>query len=443
MEKAAEKSANGGTGFLKRAAWSWMPRSRREAGDATVRNILLHWFPSKIRARSMSWSYSMYLGVVSAYLFFILILTGIALMFIYVPSVERAYSSVKDIEFAASFGRLIRNQHRIAAHLMVAVVFFHLVRVFFTGAYRSAFVAGGARQVNWVVGVVMFLLTLLLSFTGYLLPWDQLAFWAITVGTNIARAAPVVGDQMRYLLLGGNVIDQPALIRFYVLHCVFLPAALFFLFAYHMWRIRKDGGMAAVDRAASTAPSAPVSTKSYTLMGIARGVSVHVEAAADEGAKEGIRSSPHLVRRLLAVFVLTLLVVTALAIVFPAPLESPANPTVTPNPAKAPWYFLWLQELVADTTFRIGGFTVDGAFVGGIIVPGILVLILALWPWLDRSPKAAIGVWFHPSRRLQNAAFATVVVAILVLLVIGTFLRGPYWHFFWPWESWPEVPGKL
>ncbi len=443
MEKTASTRRDGGPGLLRKTAWSWMPRSHREAGDATVRNVLLHWFPSKVRAASLAWSYSMYLGVISAFLFLILIVTGIALMFLYVPSVERAYASVKDLEFAASFGRLLRNQHRIAAHLMVAVAFFHMVRVFFTGAYRSAFAAGGARSVNWVVGVVMLLLTLLLSFTGYLLPWDQLAFWAITVGTNIARAGPVVGESLRYLLLGGNAIDQPTLIRFYVLHCVLLPGALFLLFAYHMWRIRKDGGMAAVDRAASTVPAPAVKTKSYTLMGLARGTSVHVQAAVDPDGKKGIRSSPHLVRRLAVVFLLTLAAVTALALVFPAPLEAPADPTVTPNPAKAPWYFLWLQELVADTTFRIGGFTVDGALVGGIIVPGLLVLALAIWPWLDRSPPAAIGVWFHSRRRLQNTVFAVVVIAIVVLLVVGTFLRGPYWNFYWPWESWPEVPGKL
>ena len=439
----ATNAVNGTRGWWGRALWSWAPASEREAGDAVVRNILLHWFPAKVHRRSLAWGTSMYLGVVSAYLFVILILSGLALMFLYVPSVERAYASVKDIEYVVSFGRLVRGQHRIAAHLMVAVVFLHMARVFFTGSYRSAATAGGNRETNWIVGVLLLLLTLFLSFTGYLLPWDQLAFWAITVGTNIARAAPVVGETMRYLLLGGNAIDQNALLRFYVLHCFFLPAIALLLVSYHMWRIRKDGGMAAADRRLQAGESTPIKTKSYTLMGIARGTSVHVQTAAPDDERELINASPHLMRRLLVVFALTFAVVTALALVFPAPLESPANPSLTPNPAKAPWYFLWLQELVADTTFRVGSFTVDGAMVGGILVPGLLVALLLIWPYLDRSPAESIGVWFHRARRLQNLLFAVGVVVVLVLLVIGTFMRGPYWHFFWPWESWPEVPTKF
>jgi cytochrome b-561 len=439
----ATKSPTGLRRLWRRATWTWTPASEREAGDAVVRNILLHGFPAKVHRRSMAWSTSMYLGVVSAYLFVILVLTGLALMFLYVPSVERAYASVKDIEYVVSFGQLIRGQHRIAAHLMVAVVFLHLVRVFFTGAYRSVSAAGGHRELNWIVGVFLLLLTLFLSFTGYLLPWDQLAFWAITVGTNIARAAPVVGETLRYLLLGGHAIDQNALLRFYVLHCFFLPGVVLGLVAYHMWRIRKDGGMAAVDRPVKPVTAAPVKTKSYTLMGIARGTSVHVETAAPDDEQELVNASPHLARRLLVVFVLTFIVVTALALFFPAPLETPANPALTPNPAKAPWYFLWLQELVADTTFRIGSFTVDGALVGGILVPGLLVVLLLAWPYLDRSPTDAAGVWFDRRRRLQNLLFAAGLVALVVLLVVGTFMRGPYWHFYWPWESWPQVPTKF
>jgi quinol-cytochrome oxidoreductase complex cytochrome b subunit len=427
----------------RRATWTWSPGCAREAGDAIVRNLLLHWFPSKVHRRSLAWSYSLYLGAISAWLFLILIATGVVLMFLYVPSVERAYASVKDLEFATSFGRFLRAQHRMAAHLMVAVVFFHLLRVFYTGAYRSAVAAGARRPVNWIVGVFMLLLTLLLSFTGYLLPWDQLAYWAITVGTNIARAAPLVGEELRYFLLGGHTIDQNTLIRFYVLHCVFLPAVLAGLFSYHMWRIRKDGGTAAVDHAAAVQSTAPVATKSYTLMGLVRGTTVHVETRTVDEEKDCVNATPHLARRLLATFVLALAAVTVLAVLVPAPLEEPADPSLTPNPAKAPWYFLWLQELVADTTLKLGGFTIDGALVGGILVPGLLVVWLLAWPFLDRSPAAAIGIWLHPSRRRQNIVFTVVIVLILLLLVVGTFLRGPYWHFYWPWKSWPETPAKL
>jgi cytochrome b-561 len=426
--------------------WSYRPRSEREAGDAIVRNLLLHWFPAKTSRKSLSWTYSFWLGTISAVLFLILCVTGAVLMFLYVPSVERAYSSVKDLEYVVSFGWFLRSSHRMAAHLMVAVVFFHMVRVFLTGAYKSGTAAGSHRPVNWIVGVVLLLATLLLSFTGYLLPWDQLAYWAITVGTNIASAAPVVGESIRFVLLGGNEIAQNTLIRFYVLHCFFLPAVVLFLFSYHMWRVRKDGGLAAVDQeslALKKEEAPPVKAKTYTLLGIAGGTSVHVRTAmADESASEEF-SSPHLLRRITLVTLLTTVAVAILAILFRAPLEAPANPSVTPNPAKAPWYFLWLQELVADTTVRIGSFTISGSFVGGILIPGVLVLLLAVWPYFDKSSVNAVGVWFHAERKRQNLIFIIICVVILLLTFVGTYMRGPYWGIYWPWESWPELPVKF
>ena len=234
-------------GVHPEALWSFRPQSDREAGDAVVSNFMLHWFPAKISKASMAWSYSFWLGTISAALFFLLILSGLPLLFLYVPSVERAYQSVKDIEFVVTFGSWIRAVHRISAHLMVIVVALHLMRVFLTGAYKNGAGRGQKREINWVIGVVMFLTTLFLSFTGYLLPWDQLAFWAVTVGTNIASSIPVIGPDVRELLIGGRTIEQATLIRFYVLHVVFLPGLLGVLFAYHMWRVRKDGGLARAD----------------------------------------------------------------------------------------------------------------------------------------------------------------------------------------------------
>ena len=175
--------------------WSFRPRSDREAGDAVVSNFLLHWFPAKTYKPSLDWNYSFWLGTASAALFFLLVLSGLPLLLLYVPSVERAYGSVKDIEFVVTFGSWIRAVHRIAAHLMVAAVFLHLVRVFLTGAYKNGTGRGQRREWNWVLGVVMIVLTLFLSFTGYLLPWDQLAYWAVTVGTNIASSVPFVGPR--------------------------------------------------------------------------------------------------------------------------------------------------------------------------------------------------------------------------------------------------------
>lgn len=426
--------------------WSWLPKSNREAGDSVVKNFLLHWFPAKVTRQSLSWNYSFWLGTISAVLFLILVLTGIPLMFLYVPSVERAYLSVKDIEFAVSYGWFLRGLHRISAHLMVAVVFLHMVRVFLTGAYKNGTAANQNRPLNWIIGIVLLLLTLLLSFTGYLLPWDQLAYWAITVGTNIASAAPLVGDSMRFFLLGGTTIEQNTLIRFYVLHCFFLPLLVTLLFSYHMWRVRKDGGLACTDKLSLDQKKeevTPVKGKTYSLLGITSGSSVHVETTIVDDDQHTVMSSPNLTRRLLVVSLGTLVVASILTIIFRAPLEAAANPAVTPNPAKAPWYFLWLQELVTTTTFTIGGFTVNGALIGGIVLPGLLVLAAIAWPYLDKSSIRSVGVWWAADRRRQNIVFLVIVAAILILTVIGTFLRGPYWNWYWPWQSWPEMPRKF
>jgi quinol-cytochrome oxidoreductase complex cytochrome b subunit len=433
-------------GVRPRPFWSFRPASDRDAGDAVVSNFLLHWFPSKVEKRSLAWSYSFWLGTASAALLLLLTVSGLPLLVLYVPSVERAYASVKDIEYVVTFGWWIRAVHRLAAHLMVAAVFLHMVRVFLTGAYKNGVGQGQRRQWNWVIGIAMLLATLFLSFTGYLLPWDQLAFWAITVGTNIASSIPWVGATIRELLLGGRVIDQPALIRFYVLHCIFLPAGLGALFVYHMWRIRKDGGLARSDRTALEAvlrevPPAPA--KTYTLLGIARGTAPTVRAVTREPADATVNAVPDLTRRALIVTLGTIAVVSILSLFVAAPLEAPANPLVTPNPAKAPWYFLWLQEIVTDTTIRIGSFTINGAFLGGVLLPGLLLVLGTAWPWLDRSPVGVAGEWFSRDRRRQDLVFLLIVAAILLLTVVGTFMRGPYWGFYWPWQAWPEIPARI
>ena len=427
----------------EKVTWSWNPRGEREAGDAIVRNLLLHWFPAKVSLPSLSFRYSLWLGTVAATLFFLLTLTGIALMFLYVPSVERAYLSVKDIEFVTSYGWFIRGVHRIAAHLMVAVVVLHMVRAFLTGAFKNGFGAVQNRPLNWLIGVVMLLVTLFLSFTGYLLPWDQLAYWAVTVGTNIARAAPVVGEGVRYVLLGGHQIEQSALLRFYVLHCFFLPVLLLVLFAWHMWRIRKDGGLACMDQMILTSPEevpADAGQKTYALLGITAGRTASVEMSAPGDEQHEIASSPNLTRRILLVALVTVVVCAVLALLLAAPMEQAANPMVTPNPAKAPWYFLWLQELVTDTTVKLGDLTINGALIGGVLVPGLLVLLLGAWPYLERSSPLATGLWFARERRTQNLVFLGIFVLVLALTAVGTFMRGPSWNFYWPWEAWPDIP---
>ena len=443
---STEDETPGAPGVHARPLWSLRPQSDRQSGDAVVSNFLLHWFPAKVCKASLDWNYSFWLGTISAALFLLLTLSGGPLLFLYVPSVERAYGSIKDIEFAITFGSWIRSVHRVSAHLMVAAVFLHMARVFLTGAYKNGVGQGQQREWNWLMGVLMLLLTLFLSFTGYLLPWDQLAYWAVTVGTNIASSIPFVGPKVRELLLGGRAIDQPTLIRFYAMHCIVLPGALGVLFVYHMWRVRKDGGLARADRAARLpAPvvAPPVATKTYTLLGVARGTAptVTTRVLTDEGAT--VNAVPDLTRRAAIVVLGTIAVLSIMAVMMRSPLEEAANALVTPNPAKAPWYFLWLQEIVTDTTIHLGGFTLNGAFVGGVILPGLLLTLLTVWPWLDRSPAAAAGAWFPQTRRAQNLVFLALTLLIVVLTLIGTFCRGPYWHFYWPWQAWPEIPTRL
>jgi cytochrome b-561 len=421
----------------RKIVWPWSPDSDREASEAIVRNLWLHWFPAKVARASMDFNYSFWLGTASAALFLILTITGLMLMFFYVPSTERAYGSIKDLEFAVSFGRVLRNQHRWAAEGMVAIVFIHMARVFFTGAYR------GARAINWLMGVALLLATLLLSFTGYLLPFDQLAFWAITVGTGIAKQAPLVGNTISMALLGGHEIGQQTLLRFYVLHVFFLPLFVWVLFGYHMWRVRKDGGLAAIEPVRLVRRAAPretPATKSYSLFGLTPGTSVAVMSSVELEERDQVSSSPNLTRRALLVFFVVFNITLLAALLFNAPLEGPANPALTPNPAKAPWYFVWLQELVASTTIHLGPFTVSGALLGGILVPAILLLLLAIWPFLDRSPASAEGVWFARARRRQNLVFALVTLAIVALIIVGVYLRGPYWHLYWPGTARPVMP---
>ena len=204
-------------------------------------NIFLHLHPVKVSRKSLNWSYSFGLGIIASILFGVLIFTGVLLMFYYVPSLERAYPSMKEIQLSVPLGQFTRNMHRWAAHVMVLVLILHMARVFYTGAYKPP------REFNWVIGVVLLLLTLASSFTGYLLPWDQLSYWAITVGTNIAGYAPGVGPVTREFLVGGAEVGQSALIRFYTLHVAVLPTVMVLLVSLHLWRVRKDGGLAAND----------------------------------------------------------------------------------------------------------------------------------------------------------------------------------------------------
>jgi quinol-cytochrome oxidoreductase complex cytochrome b subunit len=212
-------------------------RTNRTRSLAIFGNLFLHFLPVKVREKSLRVRASYYLGSISFLLFVVLVVSGILLMFYYHPAAPQAYRDMKDLRFVVSNGVFLRNLHRLAAQLMVLLVFWHMFHVFYRGGYKPP------HEFNWVVGVFLLIVTLFLSYTGYLLPWDQLAFWAITVGTNIISAMPVIGKKVRFVSLGGNLVGENALLRFYVLHCVVLPLIAIVLVAVHFWRVQKDGGL--------------------------------------------------------------------------------------------------------------------------------------------------------------------------------------------------------
>jgi quinol-cytochrome oxidoreductase complex cytochrome b subunit len=391
-----------------------LPQSNLERAQVAISSFFLHFQSAKVRRRSLKFRTTLGLGLISLYLFLILVATGVLLMFYYVPATDYAYQNMKDLEFVVTAGQVLRNMHRWAAHLMVLFVALHLCRAFYTAAYKAP------REFNWVVGVGLFLLTLSLSFTGYLLPWDQLAYWAITVGTSIAGYAPLIGQKLKFLFLGGHMVGESALIRFYVLHVIVLPLVAVMLIALHVWRVRKDGGLAHPAEAATVVEDVPRSgtTKTYGLMELARGTT----PAVGINPEEEVFTWPNLVFRELLLFMITVAVVLILAICWNAPLEQIANPVHPPNPAKAPWYFLGLQELVAYS-----------AFWGGVVVPGLLVTALLALPYFDRGTKG-VGVWFARERRVAITIFTICLATAVVLTVIGTAFRGPNWSFQVPWK---------
>ncbi len=217
-----------------RQGYSDSPRNR---SYVVMNNVLYHLHPVKVKRHGVRLSYTLCLGGLSFFLFILLTITGIFLMFYYTPTAEVAYADMEALSTSVAFGSLVRNLHRWGAHLMVLSVFLHMSRVFYHGAYKPP------REFNWVVGVVLLFLTLFLSFSGYLLPWDQLALWAVTVGTNMAGFSPVIGDQVKFALLAGVEVTGATLLRFYVLHVLAFPFIIVIFMAVHFWRVRKDGGI--------------------------------------------------------------------------------------------------------------------------------------------------------------------------------------------------------
>jgi quinol-cytochrome oxidoreductase complex cytochrome b subunit len=485
---------------------SGAPETDRTRSTFVFGNVFLHLHSARTHRWSLRWTTTVGLGIATAAAFFITLVTGVLLMFYYKPYPDVAYQSIKDIHFVVPTGRFIRNIHRWAANLMVITVILHMARAFYTASYRKP------REFNWLIGMGLLVTTLGLSFTGYLLPWDQLAYWAITIGANIAQSPREVTDALRItdyfdpgglqklLLLGSDTVGAEALIRFYLFHVMLLPLVIGALMAVHFWRIRKDGGMSRPADADERLGPPEVSTypvfteapaKTYQLAAIVRGRT----AAVGRGPENTVPSMPHLFYAELAVLMLTTFVCLALAILFDAPLKELANPNVPENPAKAPWYFLGLQELVAFS-----------AFMGGIGIPSIVLIGLGLIPYLDREETGS-GEWFggpggwplvrrsiaiglgsaliiesfiirygwirewipktpqlvitaiNPGtlltviyawysiwlvRRFQSpragalGLFTCFLCGFLVLTVIGTYFRGPNWAFYWSPALWPK-----
>ncbi|MCK5068843.1 MAG: cytochrome b N-terminal domain-containing protein [Bacteroidales bacterium] len=362
------------------------PDKKQRVGIIT-RNFFLHIHATRVHVHSMKPTYTFGLGIILGFLFLVMVFTGVILMIYYTPSVETAYQSVKDIVNIVPGGRIIRNMHRWASQGMIIVVFLHLIRVFYTGSYL------GNRSLNWVIGVVLLIITLLSNFSGYLLPWDQLAYWAVTIGSNIAASARELTDLLgitnwldpggflKKLLIGGEVVGQPALSRFFALHVIFLPLTMLVLMGIHFWRIRKDGGL-----------SRPA------------------KYASDKGGENKWYAWPVLMWTELALLLLVVVVVLFVAVVADAPLLEKANPVFPENPAKSPWYFLGIQELVSYS-----------AFAGGMLVPLLYLVFLFSIPYRDREDRY-VGEWFSGKQGttivMRSALFALLLVVIQLVVII-------------------------
>lgn len=368
-----------------RLAPEGMPSDDRGRMRMVVDSLILHLHPTKVVVTSMNWTYSWGLGGLAAMLMAILALTGVVLQNNYTPAAPQAYLDILEINSNVWFGELIRNLHHWSANLLIVVAVLHLIRVFVTGAYRPP------RELNWLIGVAMLLLTLGANFTGYLLPWDQLAFWAITVGTSIISYVPLVGGWLSQLILGGPEVGANTLLNFYAMHISLIPLAIFGLMSYHFWRVRKDGGL-----------TLPKSVDQ-----------------AEESKPERVTTIPHLVRRELAFALAWFAILLVFAMFVPAPLEGIANPDVSPNPAKAPWYFMGLQELLLH--FH--------PLVGAILLPSLAILAIFLLPFFDIN-LASVGIYFRSrrGRSLTLLAMGLALVATPLWVVLDEFVLN--------WSAW-------
>ena len=348
----------------------------------TITSLILHLHPPRVPAAALRFTYTWGLGGISALLALALGITGVLLMFRYEPSVERAYLSIRILESQVPFGSLFRAVHHWSANLLVVTTFLHLLRVFFSGGFKAG------RAVNWLVGALLLLLVLALNFTGYLLPWDQLAYWAITVSTSLIGYVPLVGIPIARFLLADSQVGQGALSNFYALHVAVLPVLVAVILSYHFWKVRKDGGI-----------------------------------SQPEGDREKraprLDTIPHLVQREVAVGAIVLVGLLLWSMLVPAPLGDLADPTSSPNPAKAAWYFAGLQELLLH--------------MHPLAAMGLVAVVLgslALLPYWDRE-AGTVGIYFRSPAGKRAAILAVILAVDLVPLLIVAD------------EFWLDLPGLL
>lgn len=352
------------------------PADERSRMRAVANNLVLHLHPTKVPAQALRWSYTWGLGGLSAVLAVLLALTGVLLMFRYDASIEQAYVSIQFLETQVFLGSMVRAIHHWSANLLIVTVFLHLLRVFFTGGFKKG------RATNWLIGLVLLLLVVAFNFTGYLLPWDQIAYWAVTVGTSLLGYVPVVGAGLSDFLLAGPEVGQGTLRNFYAIHVAVLPATLVLLMSYHFWKVRKDGGI--------SQPEVPVD-----------------EAGKPQGRVERLTTIPHLVQRELLAAAVLVTAVVVWAMLAPAPLEALANPAHPPNPAKAAWYFLGLQELLLHMHP-----------LAAMILPALILGAVALIPYWDRE-EGNIGIYFRSTTgKLMAVASALAGVALVLVAVM-------------------------
>jgi quinol-cytochrome oxidoreductase complex cytochrome b subunit len=333
----------------------------------------------KVSARAVRWTHTFGLGGTSFVLWCALAASGILMLLVYQPAPGAAHASIQTLEHSVAFGSLIRGIHYWGANLLVAIVLLHVTRVVLTGGYHRP------RRVNWVVGAGLLVGVLASAFTGYLLPWDQRAYWAVTISTGMLDYLPGVGGGLQAVVRGGSEVGAETLLNFYTFHTTVLPVVAVGLMAFHFWRVRKAGGVV------EPPPEAD-------------------GAQAEEGS-EKVLFFPHLLVRELAQALAVLAVVFLLAALAGAPIGERANPGMSPNPAKAPWYFMGFQELLLHLHPVFAVLLLPLAAVGGFVALPLL--------GDDAGPA---GRWFlspRGGRAAGLAAGAAVVLTVAAVLLDG------------------------